>query len=298
MELWDRGLDLSNVEDIRPEEFEAFKLHYATRDGRSHPGLNMWVEQGRPDYLKRYRLFAHFLATAPTDAVTPDNVDTNRGNANKASGSIACIFWYGLLGFEEGNRYSLVNLQNGGFSKDECLQGIALACLHSGPRGMETMANVLRTHEWKAPVAPPRFGPGWTHDRSRIEAGLDFSTHELSATEVARLEQWYGDAIGEIPPYVRFLARHNPPLLKAWRGRWENLLTTLPIQLLPTTLFQIHMLRQDRAGIRENALLARAWGVGHEEMVHALSAWMVFGSVQMATLAQEVVGDLLDSWPR
>lgn len=298
MNLMDRGLDLSTLDEISAEEFEAFKLHYATRDGRSHPGLNMWVEQGRPDYLKRYRLFAHFLATAPTDAVTPDNAATNRGDANKAGGSIACLFWYGLLGFEEGNRYSLSNLQSGGFSKDECLQAIALACLHSGPRGMETMANVLATYEWKEPSVPPRFGPGWSHDRGRLEAGLDFSTPDLQPGEALRLEQWHGDTTGEVPAYVRFLARHNPPLLKAARNRWENLLTTLPVQLLPTTLFQVHMLRQDRAGIRENALLARAWGVGYPEMVHALSAWMVFGSVQMATMAQEVVGDLLDSWPR
>ncbi|MGE0232640.1 MAG: hypothetical protein AB7O39_16765 [Flavobacteriaceae bacterium] len=297
MSLLDRGLDLSNLDEMQPEEFEAFKLHYATRDGRAHPGLDMWVEQGRPDYLKRYRLFAHYLATAPTDAVTPDNVLTNRGNANKASGSFACIYWYGLLGFEEGNRYSLTNLQNGGFSKDECLQGIAVTCLHSGPRGMETMADVLRTYEWKKPTEPPHFGPGWVYDRSRIEAGLDYGTPDLLPTDLSRLEQWCGDTLGEIPAYVRFLSRHNPPLLKAWRNRWENLLTTLPNQLLPTILFQVHMLRQDKAGIRENALLARAWGVSHEEMVHALSAWMVFGSVQMASLAQEVVGDLFDNWP-
>lgn len=292
----DRGLDLLKPDEMLQDEFEAFKLHYATRDGRSHPGLNMWAEQGRPDYLKRYRLFARYLATAPTDAVTPENVNTNRGDPHKASGSFTCIFWYGLLGFEEGNHYSLTNLQNGGFSKDECLQGIAMACVYSGPRGMETMANVLKTFEWKEPVEPPHFREDWVNDKSKMQAGLDFSTADLLPGELSRIEQWYGDTIGEVPAYVRFLGRHNPPLLKAYRNRWENLLTTLPNQLLPTTMFQIHMLRQDRAGIRENALLARAWGVGHEEMVHALSAWMVFGSVQMATMAQEVVGDLFDNW--
>jgi hypothetical protein len=66
--------------------------------------------------------------------------------------------------------------------------------------------------------------------------------------------------------------------------------------MLPTTLLQIHLLRSDRSGIRENALLARAWGVTYEEIVHSLCAWMVFGGMEMAALAQETIGDLLDHW--
>jgi hypothetical protein len=297
MPLIDRGLDLTQPDTMTDEELAAFNLHYATRDGRPHPGLNMWVEQGRPDYLKRYRLFGHFLATSPSTAVTPENFASNRGDANKSSGSFACIYFYGLLGFAEGVRYALSNAQANGYDKDMCLQGMAVACLHSGPRGMETIHDVLENYEWRTPASLPTFGPGWVHDRARILSGLDYDDPELLHGELHRLEQWYGDTLGEVPGYVRFLGRHNPPLLKAYRNRWEHLLNSLPNQLLPTILFQIAMLRQDAASLRENTLLARAWGVGHAEMVHALSAWMVFGSVQMASFAQDVVGDLFDNWP-
>jgi hypothetical protein len=296
--LMDRGLDLAHLDEITDEELEAFNLHYSTWDGRPHVGLNMWVEQGRPDYLKRYRLFARYLATAPTDtAVTPDNVGTNLSSANKAaSAPFSTVYYYGLLGFEAGIRYPLHGAQVTGFSKDDCLQGIAIACMYSGARGMETVADALRDYTWLEPAEPPRFENGWRRDEATLFAGLDYSSPDLSKAELSALEQWYGDTLGEVPAYVRFLGRHNPRLLKAYRNRWEHLLTTLPNQVLPTTLLQIHLLRQDRAGIRENALLAKAWGVTYPEIIHSLCAWMVFGGPEMATLAQETVGDLIDHW--
>lgn len=298
MALMDRGLDLSRLDSITQPEIDAFNLHYATWDGRPHPGLNMWIDQGRPDYLKRYRLFARYLATAPTDiAVTPGNLETNRASANRAvSTSFAIIYWYGLLGFEAGVLYPLHGAQVTGFSKDQCLQGIAISCMYAGPRGMETVAEALKNYEWLKPSQPPLFENGWARDESRLFAGLDYSTPELLPREMQRLADWYGDTIGEVPSYVRFMGRHNPKLLKAYRNRWEHLLTTLPNQVLPTTLFQIHMLRRDAAGMRENALLAKAWGVSYAEIVHSLCAWMVFGGMEVATAAQEVVGDLIDNW--
>jgi hypothetical protein len=298
MPLMDRGLDLSRLDEITQAEVDAFNLHYSTWDGRAHPGLNMWVEQGRPDYLKRYRLFARYLATAPTDvAVTPDNLAINLASANKtASTPFSTVYWYSLLGFEAGIRYPIHGAQVTGFSKDDCLQGIAIACVYSGPRGMEAIATALADYTWLEPAQPPHFTNGWARDEDRLLAGLDYSTPHLQPGELSRLEQWYGDTIGEVPGYLRFVGRHNPELLKAYRNRWEHLLTSLPNQVLPTTLFQIHMLRQNPAGVRENALLARAWGVSYEEMVHSLCAWMVFGGMEMATMAQEVVGDLFDNW--
>ncbi len=298
MTLMDRGLDLSRLDEMTQTELDAFNLHYSTWDGRPHPGLNMFVDQGRPDYLKRYRLFARYLATAPTDvAVTPQNLGTNLADANKAaSAPFATVYWYSLLGFEAGILYPINGAQVTGFSKDECLQGIAIACMYSGPRGMETIAEALKGYTWLEPAHPPRFGNGWARDESRLFAGLDYATPDLLPGELRLLEQWYGDTMGVVPPYVRFLARHNPRLLKAHRNRWEHLLTTLPNQVLPTTLLQIHLLRGDRAGIRENALLAKAWGVTYGEIVHSLCAWMVFGGMEMATLAQETIGDLIDTW--
>lgn len=298
MPLMDRGLDLSNLDEISPEELAAFNLHYSTWDGRPHPGLNMWVDQGRPDYLKRYRLFARYLATAPTDvAVTPDNVGTNLASANKAASTpFSTVYWYSLLGFEAGILYPIHGAQVTGFSKDDCLQGIAIACMYSGPRGMETIAKALENYKWLEPEQPPQFTNGWARDERKLFAGLDYTTPDLLPGEVRLLEDWYGDTIGEVPGYVRFLSRHNPRLLKAYRNRWEHLVTTLPNQMLPTTLFQIHMLRQNPDGVRENALLARAWGVTYDEIVHSLCAWMVFGGMEMATMAQEVVGDLIDNW--
>jgi hypothetical protein len=61
-------------------------------------------------------------------------------------------------------------------------------------------------------------------------------------------------------------------------------------------LLQIQLLRLDRAGIRENALLAKAWGVTYDEIVHSICAWMVFGGMEMATLVQDTIGDLIDNW--
>src|SRR3954454_11859543 len=197
MTLMDRGLDLAQLDSITQPEIDAFNLHYSTWDGRPHPGLNMWIEQGRPDFLKRYRLFARYLATAPTDvAVTPDNVTTNVSSANKlASAPFATVYWYGMLGFEPGILYPIHGAQVTGFSRDDCLQGIAIACMYSGARGMETVANALEKYTWLEPDEPPRFENGWRRDEASLFAGLDYSTPDLLPGEIPLLEQWYGDTI-------------------------------------------------------------------------------------------------------
>lgn len=68
-----------------------------------------------------------------------------------------------------------------------------------------------------------------------LRSGLDFSDPQLSPAELLRLEDWYEDLTGEVPPVVRFMGRHRPDVLKAYRDRYESCLKVLPKQSLPLT---------------------------------------------------------------
>ena len=294
MALIDRGLNLSNFDETTPEEVEAFKLHYASWDGRSHIGLNTFLEN-RPDALKRYRLFGHFLATAPTTAVTPENAAEQEVDGNR-TGSFGLIWFYGMLGFTAGVAYVVRNKQMYGYTKDQCWEGMSVAFLYGGPRTMESVANALEGYEWTEPAHPPRFHGAWAPDPDAFRSGLDFSSPDLTPAELRLLEDWYQRAIGYVPRHVGFMAEVHPQLLKAYRNRYEHCLVTLPKQVMPATLLSIQLHRQDREGIRENLHLARAFGMAREEVLHALYNVLLYGGMETATLFDEVGGDLLRRW--
>src|SRR3546814_12457171 len=97
---------------------------------------------------------------------------------------------------------------------------------------------------------------GWAPDIQAFRSGLDFSTVDLTADEKAKLYDWYLRTIGEIPPYVRFMAEHRPRLLKTHRARIENMLYVLPKQMWPTHMLYYHVMSRlaeeiGRASCRE-----------------------------------------------
>src|SRR3546814_17648584 len=101
---------------------------------------------------------------------------------------------------------------------------IAIAFVHAGPRGMQTIAEAMKGLEFpETPEIPAKFPKGWAPDIQAFRSGLDFSTVDLTTDEKAKLYDWYLRTIGEIPPYVRFMAEHRPQLLKTNRARIENM---------------------------------------------------------------------------
>jgi hypothetical protein len=205
--------------------------------------------------------------------------------------------FYMLMGYAKGARYCMHSFLNDGLSKAQALEMIAIAFIHAGPRGMETIAEAMEGLEFPDhPDPPARFPRGWAPDVEAFRSGIDYSTVNLTPDEKAKLYDWYLRTIGEIPPYVRFMAEHRPRLLKTHRARIENMLYVLPKQVYPTALLYYHVMSRTAEGIRENALLCKAWGVSKSDTLDVIGNALVYGQMEAATMVQREAGDIFDGW--
>ncbi|EQB14315.1 hypothetical protein [Novosphingobium lindaniclasticum] len=274
-----RGLDLSAPTTITPEEIEAFKRHYGGQFGVPMTGLDWWIDRN-PEVLKRYRLYCSL-----TLRVEP---------AVMGGGTLA---YYMLMGYVKGARYVMHSFLNDGLSRAQADEMIALAFVHAGPRGMETIQEAMQGLEFpEQPDKPARFPQGWAPDLDAFRSGLDFTTVTLDDGEKSKLYDWYLRTIGEIPPYVRFLAEHRPMLLKTHRARMENMLYVLPKQCWPTAMLYYHVMSRVAEGIRENVLLCKAWGVSRSDTLDTIGNALVYGQMEAATMVQREAGDVFDGW--
>src|SRR3546814_12117022 len=101
---------------------------------------------------------------------------------------------------------------------------LAMSFIHAGPRGMQAIAEAARGIEFEEkPANPGNYPEGWAADIGAFRSGIDYSTVDLTADEKAKLYDWYLRTIGEIPPYVRFMAAHPPPLPTPPRARTQKI---------------------------------------------------------------------------
>lgn len=274
-----RGLDLRKPEVTTPEEEAAFRQHYATQFGHSLDGLDWWFGRN-PEVLKRYRLYSS-ISLRVSPAMT--------GNGT--------LGYYALKGYVSGVRYVLHSWRARGINEAQANEMIALAFVHAGPRGMETIAEAARDVTFpQTAAAPATFPEGWAPDLAAFASGMDYTRPDMDAADKSALWDWYMTTIGEIPPYVRFMAEHRPMLLKAHRARIENMLYVLPKQYWPTTTLYYHVMSRIAEGIRENVLLCKAWGVTRSDTLDTISNALVYGQMEAASMVQREAGDVLDGW--
>jgi hypothetical protein len=241
--------------------------------------------QNNPGALKRYRLFASHVAI-PYDQLLL-----------QAATNFSNIAWYALTGFEEGIRY-IVHLQQtaGRSTRRQVWEGLAISFFHSGPNGSEVIARALRDYEWLDPDEPADYGE-WNSNAHLLSSGLDFADPSLSREELDRLEAWYLRMVGDIPAYVRFLAKYRPAALKAYRNRYEHLVSSMPAQLVPLAAIKINGYRANAELLRENVLLARSLGVSKEDTLMVATSGAIYGHMETLSMVERVAGDLFDSWP-
>ncbi len=281
-----RGLDLSDLDRATPEEIAAFREYYTRMQGRPHEGWQFFLENN-PSAMKRWRLYADYVAIPFNQWLILTATDF----ANAA--------WYAQLGFAAGIRY-VVHIQqtSGRFSREQVCEGLGISLYYGGPPGGEAIAAALRDYEWREPAEPIDLS-GWNASRQLISSGLDFTSTRLLPDELEMLESWYLRAIGEVPGYVRFFAKHRPEALKAHRNRYENLVKTLPVQLLPLAAIKIAMYRSQPAELRENVLLARYLGISKADTLLTAMSGLLYGNVGAASMLEAVAGDVLDEeWPQ
>ena len=278
----DRGFDLGQLDEVSPEEAAAFREFYRARYGLSHPGLNFWIDEGRPDVVKRYRRFAERVTSGPP--------------GEGVLGSFPWCLYYPSIGFEAYIPRQVHMLQESGFSRSQIVELYAVMFLVAGPRGAETVARALRDYEWKQPAAPPPFPDGWGFDPAAFISGVDFSSPEVAPGEVELIEAWYERVEGEVPAYVRFLGSHRPDVLKAYRSRFENLLHELPKQVVPSMLLHHAVVNGHPAAARENVLLARGFAMSKAQTLHVVVLTGLYGVAEPVSSIAAAAGDVFDAW--
>jgi hypothetical protein len=199
-----------------------------------------------------------------------------------------------MLGYVEGVKYAgLWNAKN----KQAALEHIAIAFLHCGPVGMETIARAVAQIQWPEVDAPLPYREPYLPDPDAFSSGLDYSSPLLTPEEFEKIKDWYLRVYGELPGYVGFLGAFRPAMLKAYRNRIEHMLKVLPKQVLPLSLLHLHVMQGHGPGIRENVLWSRGFGVLREDLLNTIGNALVYAGPEGAALVHEVAGDVIYAWP-
>jgi hypothetical protein len=279
------GLDVTRPEEMTAKEIEDYRAQYTSSNKGLLDSFEFWLEF-RPDVLKRHKARTRHYSSA----LEPPHPLVEL---------LGAIHQYTIMAFREGVAYEVRLAQTHGALRCDILDTLSVAFIHSGHRGMyaaAAYADYLRDYEDPHADAG-RFPAGWSFDAHAFDSGMDFSTREASREDMEALIGWYERTLGEVPRHVRFLARHRPGLLKAYRDRYEHAIRdSLPCQMLPWLMLNHDVVRGFRDGIRENVLLGRALGMTPEQLLDAICFAVLHAGAGALDVAEAAAGDLLGSF--
>ena len=100
-----------------------------------------------------------------------------------------------------------------------------------------------------------------------------------------------------MPRSITFAAKHHPKFLKAYRAKWEAAFRTMPKQVMPYLMLRHNTWTGNRDGIREAALLGKAWGMSKEWVVNpVMHTAFYFAGIDALYVVEEALRDVLDTW--
>lgn len=278
----DDGLDIDNLEETTQDQVDL----YLTRMWRDRRPLyevsanSVWLDH-RPDFAKLHRRGARLFGRPQP--------------ANILMLSLANVHTYIHLAWEVGILNEFLVLQRLGVTKAQLMEVVMTAQISAGMRGLECVYRavgvMLRDFQDKPTPAP--FPAEWAPDTAAFRCGLDLSTPELSKSELAALTGWYTATIGEVPRSVSYSARAHPQFLKAYRAKWEGAFRgALPKQVMPYLMLRHNTVNGYRDGIREAALLGKAWGLSKAWIMHAIAGTAYyFSGLEVMSIVDDALGD-------
>jgi hypothetical protein len=245
---------------------------------------SLWLYT-RPDVAKlHYRMIAGWASLGINSGII-------------TASSAANMHTYINQAWEIGVENCMRGLQARGFTRDQVLEVVMHAQLSAGIRGLEVVSRAIGPilGDYVQRDNTPDWPEGWAPDMDAFYCGLDGTTMDLTDQDLKNIEQWYERTMGWQPPRIRFLAKHEPVTLKSWRAKWEGVFRgALPKQMMPYLALRHNIVSGDRNGLKEAALLAKAWGVTDAIIVNTVvqGAYYFCGPERM-DLAEEVLGDIL-----
>jgi hypothetical protein len=211
--------------------------------------------------------------------------------------SSANMHTYINQGWEIGIENCMRGLQVRGFTRNQVMEVVMHAQMSAGIRGLEVVSRAIGIllGDYVERDKVPDWPAGWAPDMDAFYCGLDKTTKDLTPQDLKNIEEWYERTIGWQPPRVRFLARYEPITLKNVRAKWEGVFRgALPKQMMPYLSLRHNIVIGNPGGLKEAALLAKAWGVTDAIIVNTVvqGAYYFCGPERM-DLAEEVLADVL-----
>ena len=144
-----------------------------------------------------------------------------------------------------------------------------VAQLSAGMRGLQCVYNAVgRCSRISGSTHQPAFPAGLGSRPRRIPLRarpVDARTHVGRRTGADRLVHAYA---GRGTPCRPFRGRYHPKFLKAQRAKWETAIRTVPKQVMPYLMLRHSTTNGFQDGIRQAALLGKAWGMSREWIVN------------------------------
>jgi hypothetical protein len=287
----DDGLNLNVLDETTQVEIDTYlgvmrRTHAPLYEMTSNA---LWLDS-RPDFVKLHRRGARIFGRV--DGV----LDPVRGPLT----GLSLLFDYILLGWEDGILNQIDSLKFRKVSKAQIMEIVMAAQIWGGMKSLQCVYRAANTYlrEYQDSPTPAAFPPGWAPDTDAFKSGLDLSTLQFTDEDRANLLNWYQRTLGEVPRSVQFAAKHNPAFLKAYRLKWENAFKgALPKQMMPVMMLRNNAIAGRRDGMREAALLAKAWGVTRHWIVYTVThvAYYFIG-LEGLYAAEDALGELLADW--
>jgi hypothetical protein len=277
------GLDLSNIAETTREEVEAnLSTVWRWRGPLYELYANSLMLDYAPDFAKLHRWGSDLYGRPSVE--------------NVVLLSMQNVHSYMMLGWETGILNEFHTLRRNGIKKAQFMELVMFSQLTAGMRGLghvyHAIGNLLPISGDPANEAP--FPAGWGPDPEAFRCGLDLTTRVLTEADRRNLTAWYERTLGFLPGSIAFGLKHHPEFVKVHRAKWEVAIKTLPKQVAPYVMLRHHMITGSHEGLREAALLAKAWGVTSPLIVKAItSTAFYFTGFEGLYAAHDAVDDLL-----
>jgi hypothetical protein len=277
------GLDLSNLDSISPDEVNANLIKvWGWRGPLYELYANSLMLDYAPDFAKLHRWGSDFFGRP----VLSNIILLSSQN----------ILSYMMYGWETGILNEFHTLRRNGMTKKQTMELVMFSQLYAGMRGLghvyRAVGDLLAL--WQDPADPAPYPEGWAPDPEALKCGLDLRTRALTDEDRRNLTAWYERTVGYLPDSIAFGIKHHPEFVKVNRAKWEVALKTVPKQLAPYLMLRHHTTTGSKEGLREAALLGKAWGITPQLIVQGVaSTAMYFTGFEGLYAAHDALEDIL-----
>jgi hypothetical protein len=280
------GLDLDNLDETSQDEIDDnLTKVWSWRGPLYEMYANSLMLDYAPDFAKLHRWASDYFGR-PIES-------------NVILLSSQNIHSYMMYGWETGIFNEFITLRRNGMAVEQTMELVMFSQIYAGMRGL---GHVFRAVGENLPAygPPPKQAPfpdGWAVDGEAFKSGLDLSRRDMTPQDVKNLTEWYEQTIGYVPESVQFGLKYHADFVKVNRAKWEVAIKTLPKQIAPFLMLRHHTISGSPDGIREAALLGKAWGISRELTIQGITgSAMYFTGFDGLYGAMKGIDDVLENW--